>query len=369
MAGAGRTVRPMPANTPTPKPPAALPDGIEIFRAGRHIDDQGTAHQFSEADLNGMAASYDPALREAPLTVGHPENNLPAYGWVKGVARNASGALVMNPHQVEPQFAEMVQAGRFKKRSASFYPPAAPNNPTPGKWYLRHVAFLGAQPPAVAGLKDIQFSTADATADGAVSFSESVQSANLPPSANLAPVTPLPIPVKQEKPPMTPEEMQAQIDAANKKTADANAAREAAEKTAKESAAQLASFAESAKAQRHAGHVSFAEGEVKAGRLLPKDKGAAVAVLNLLAESQPVEFSEGDSTKKVTPVEWLKGLIAAAKPVVSFGEHAPGAGHQPGAGASKGKTDAEIDTDAKAYSRQNKVSYAEALIAVTSFTS
>lgn len=358
----------MPANTPTnnPKPPAALPDGIEIFRAGRHIDDQGTAHQFSEADLDGMAASYDPALREAPLTVGHPENNLPAYGWVKGVARNASGALVMNPHQVEPQFAEMVHAGRFKKRSASFYPPAAPNNPTPGKWYLRHVAFLGAQPPAVAGLKDIQFSTADAAADGAVSFSESVTAA----PAFTPPVH------HQEKPTMTPEEMQAKIDAANKSAEAANkaaeeakAAKEAAEKKATDATTQLASFAETAKAQRHAGHVSFAEGEVKAGRLLPKDKGAAVAVLNLLAESQPVEFSEGDTTKKVTPVEWLKGLITSAKPVVSFGEHAPGAGYQSGAGSSKGKTDAEIDTDAKAYARQNKVSYAEALDAVTSFTS
>ena len=317
------------------------------------------AHEFSEADLNGMAASYDPALREAPLTVGHPENNLPAYGWVKGVARNADGVLVMTPHQVEPQFAEMVQAGRFKKRSASFYPPAAANNPTPGKWYLRHVAFLGAQPPAVAGLKDIQFSTADATADGAVSFSESVTAA----PAFTPPVH------HQEKPTMTPEEMQAQIDAANKAAEAAKAAQEAAEKTASAATTQLASFAEAAKAQRHAGHISFAEGEVKAGRLLPKDKGAAVAVLNLLAESQPVEFSEGDSTKKVTPVEWLKGLIASAKPVVSFGEFAPGAGHQPGAGSAKGKTDAEIDTDAKAYARQNKVSYAEALSAVTSFTS
>lgn len=136
---------------------------------------------------------------------------------------------------------------------------------------------------------------------------------------------------------MTPEEMQAKIDAANKATAAANAAREAAEKKSNEATAQLASFAESTKAQRNAGHVSFAEGEVKAGRLLPKDAGAAVAVLNLLAESQPVEFSEGDSTKKVTPVEWLKGLIANAKPVVSFGEHAPGAGHQPGAGSSRAR--------------------------------
>lgn len=130
---------------------------IEVFRAGVHLDDQGVQHHFSEADLAGMASSYNPALREAPLTVGHPKDNLPAYGWVKSVSRTANGALAITPHQLEPQFAEMVQAGRFKKRSASFYPPQAPHNPMPGKWYLRHVAFLGAQPPAVAGLKDVQF--------------------------------------------------------------------------------------------------------------------------------------------------------------------------------------------------------------------
>lgn len=140
---------------------------IEIFRAGQHIDDAGVAHHFSESDLAGMAASYNPALREAPLTVGHPKNNLPAYGWVRAVGRSAAGALTITPHQVDPQFAEMVQAGRFKKRSASFYPPQAPNNPTPGKWYLRHVAFLGAQQPAVNGLADVNFKAAG---DGAVCF-------------------------------------------------------------------------------------------------------------------------------------------------------------------------------------------------------
>ena len=71
--------------TPPATLPSTLPDGIEIFRAGRHLDDAGVAHHFSEADLDGMAASYSPALREAPLTVGHPKDNLPAYGWVKAV--------------------------------------------------------------------------------------------------------------------------------------------------------------------------------------------------------------------------------------------------------------------------------------------
>lgn len=329
-----------------PKPAAALPDGIEIFRAGRHTDDAGGIHDFSEADIAGMVARYDPALREAPLTVGHPASNLPAYGWVARLTHNADGRLAMDTRAVEPQFAEMVREQRFPKRSASFYPPSHPNNPKPGGWYLRHVAFLGAQPPAIAGLKDIQFAEADNA--GAVNFSEAS--------------TPTTLKDTMDK------EMQAQLDAANKATADANAALLASQAATKQATDKLASFAEAARVQRTAGHVSFAEAEVKAGRLLPKDQGAAVAVLDLLADSQPVEFSEGNTTQKVTPVEWLKGLITNAKPVISFGEHAPGTGHQPGAGSAKGKTDAEIDTAAKAYARQNKVSYAEGLSAVTSFT-
>ena len=347
----------MPSKKPaTHTPPAALPDGIEIFRAGRHLDDAGVAHHFSEADLDGMASSYDPALREAPLTVGHPQDNLPAYGWVKAVARTAAGALAITPHQVEPQFAEMVQAGRFKKRSASFYPPQAPNNPTPGKWYLRHVAFLGAQPPAVAGLKDIQFSEGDAT--GAVNFSETVTT--------------------HQEPDDMSKELQDQLDAANAKLAAETTARTKAEAEAashKQAATtaneQAASFAEKARSDRKAGFVSFAEAQVTAGRLLPKDKDMAVATLDALADAQPVEFAEGDATRKVSPAQWLQDLITNAKPAVSFGEFAPGnTGGQAQPGAAKGKSDAEVDQAAQAYMRQHKVNYAEALTAVTtSFTS
>ena len=344
----------MPQNRPANT--ALLPDGIEIFRAGRHMDDAGAAHHFTEADLDGMAASYSPALREAPLTVGHPKDNLPAYGWVKAVARTPAGTLAITPHQVEPQFAEMVQAGRFKKRSASFYPPHAPNNPTPGKWYLRHVAFLGAQPPAVAGLKDIAFSEGDAT--GAVNFSD--------------PVTTDPVTTTQEPDDMSKElqeqlaKVQADLAAAKEATTKAQADAAAHKKAADDAQAQAASFAEKARADRKAGFVSFAETQVQAGRLLPKDKDMAVATLDALADAQPVEFAEGDTTRKVSPAQWLQDLIAKAPPAVSFGEFAPRSATQVQPGAAQGKSDAEIDQAAKAYMRQHKVDYSEALGAVTS---
>lgn len=323
---------------------ARLPDWIEIFRAGRHVDDAGQAHEFSAADVAAMAAGYDPALREAPLTVGHPASNLPAYGWVKGLAA-ADGLLTMSPHQVEPAFSEMVRAGRFKKRSASFYPPASPNNPAPGCWYLRHVAFLGAQPPAVAGLKDIQFSAGDADA-GAVCFSEAV----LPPSTH------------QETTTMD-EEMKSRLAQAEAEAAAAKAAQATAEAAAQSANAQLAQFAEQQRQDRHAGHVSFAEAQVKDGKLLPKDKETAVAVLDQLAEAQPVEFSEGGAAKKVAPAEWLKGLIAGANPVVSFGEFAPAAAGE----SPRGLSDAALDQRAIAYARQHHVSYGEAIGRVCGF--
>lgn len=347
----------MPSKKPATAPASVtLPDGIEIFRPGRHTDDQGIAHHFTEADVDGMAASYNPALREAPLTVGHPKDNLPAYGWVKAVSRNAAGVLAITPHNVEPQFAEMVADKRFPKRSASFYPPQAPNNPTPGKWYLRHVAFLGAQPPAIAGLKDIQFSEDDA--GGAVSFSE----------IEPAPSTP------QESLSMTEAEikaMQEQLAAEKKAREKAEADAAESKKKADTAQAETASFAERARADRKAGFVSFAETQVEAGRLLPKDKAMTVATLDALADAQPVEFAEGDTTRKVSPAQWLQDLIAKAQPSVSFGEFAPGhVSGQVQPGVAKGKSDAEIDKAAKDYARQHKVDYAEALTAVTtSFTS
>jgi vacuolar-type H+-ATPase subunit I/STV1 len=49
--------------------------------------------------------------------------------------------------QVQPEFEKMVKQGLFKKRSVSLHP----------QYGLNHIGFLGALPPAVAGLKDISF--------------------------------------------------------------------------------------------------------------------------------------------------------------------------------------------------------------------
>lgn len=123
---------------------------INIFKTGTHTSMGGAELNFSEADLQAVATSYDPKLHEAPIVVGHPKSDDPAFGWVKGVTFE-DGNLYAEPHQVDEAFAEMVADGKFKKVSAAFYAPGSANNPTPGSYHLRHVGFLGAQPPAVKG--------------------------------------------------------------------------------------------------------------------------------------------------------------------------------------------------------------------------
>ncbi len=141
---------------------------LHIFRPGRQTAMNGLTLEFSESDLAASAAAYDPAKHEAPIVIGHPKHDAPAYGWVKSLA-TAEDGLQAEPHQVDAAFAELVEAGRYKKISASFYLPDAPNNPVPGVYYLRHVGFLGAQPPAVKGLKAAEFADAE---DGVVEFGD-----------------------------------------------------------------------------------------------------------------------------------------------------------------------------------------------------
>jgi hypothetical protein len=145
---------------------SALFDGkwIEIFRAG----DYGPKGSYSERDLDQLAADYSPSTHEAPLVIGHPQTNAPAYGWVEMLKRTGS-TLLAKFRQVVPALEESIKAGRFKKRSISIAR-------SPGvKLQLHHVGFLGAQPPEVKGLADVAL---DLTSGESIAFREA-ESADL----------------------------------------------------------------------------------------------------------------------------------------------------------------------------------------------
>ena len=78
----------------------------------------GQALEFSESDLQATVGAYDPAKHEAPLVVGHPQHDLPAYGWVQSLQFN-EGGIDATPAQVNTDFADMVAAGALRKISAT----------------------------------------------------------------------------------------------------------------------------------------------------------------------------------------------------------------------------------------------------------
>jgi hypothetical protein len=128
----------------------AFRDWIEIFRGGQQVDAAGQTHN-GDALIDKATASYDPAKHQAPVVIGHPSTDAPAYAWVEGLrasVHNGVKTLEAKLTQVDEGFAKLVADGRFKMRSAAFYPDGS----------LRHVGFLGAAPPAVKGLKPIAFS-------------------------------------------------------------------------------------------------------------------------------------------------------------------------------------------------------------------
>jgi hypothetical protein len=144
---------------------------VEIFAAGSHTDSEGRAHQINPSFLENVAANFNPKEHEAPVVVGHPAENAPAYGWTRELRVNGD-RLEARFSDVDSEFEQMVEAGKFKKRSASFYVDAnsAPGGKAPS---LRHVGFLGALPPSVKGLKDIRFAEGKTlTFDGEINFSE-----------------------------------------------------------------------------------------------------------------------------------------------------------------------------------------------------
>lgn len=55
---------------------------FEIFKTGSHTSDKGIQKEYSLDYLNFIAQSYNPTEDEAPIVIGHPLDNSPAYGRV-----------------------------------------------------------------------------------------------------------------------------------------------------------------------------------------------------------------------------------------------------------------------------------------------
>ena len=355
---------------------------IQIFKPGKHTAMSGSTLAFSESDLQASAAAYDPSKHEAPIVIGHPKADAPAYGWIR--ALQFADGLEASPHQIDPQFAEMVQAGKFKKVSASFYTPDSPSNPVPGVYYLRHVGFLGAQPPAVKGLRPLEFADAE---QGIVMFADwtDVQNASLWRRLREWMIGEKGLDVADNILPdyavqsLEQNALQSDPDDEANSPAPQFSETKGAGMTDEEKARLAALEAENVKlkeqaktrkaAEIHAANAAFAEKLVQEGKILPIQKAVCVATLDFVdGDEKVVEFGEGDEKKPLQDA--IKAFLESLPKQVDYAERSRDAGAErtvefAGApGYSIDPVKLEIHAKALAYQESHKVDYVTAVKAV-----
>lgn len=345
---------------------------IHSFKAGRRTAMNGTVIDFTEADVAATAAAYNPAVSEAPIVVGHPSTDGPAYGWVK--AFTAQGPdLFAEPHQVNAEFAELVRAGAYKKVSISLYPKDHPHNPVPGVYYPRHLGYLGATPPAIKGLKPTEFGEDaaclelvwDFTEEPTATATDPATAAPQAPETPAAPAPPATPPATPPEPTVTPAQAQALQDRANQLEADLAAAH-----------ATLQRQAAAANTERHA---AFAETLLADARIAPADKDLLVALLDHTEPAalpgtpvQLVQFGEGTAAKPMAQA--LRDFLQALPKRVAFGEQASRdrAAQAPAAAPTTQYAEGTppeaiaLDQRIQAHAAAHKLSYADAAHAVAS---
>ena len=342
---------------------SALDGWIDVCRTGRWRDANGRDVDVTEAKLDGIVEAYgksDPA----PLVVGHPPLDAPAWGWIESVRRTGD-RLQAKFRDVAPEFRAAVEAGRYTGRSIALKGDQ-----------LRHVGFLGGRAPAVDGLSPTQFgSKADETivlaetelaADTASAVrmalrsmaglargmrdrmiaSDGIDAANeaLPDwqienlnriADDLDDADPAtfakPEPGKDPKP-------QAQEGNVTDKPTEAELAAQKATNDAKETelAAREASLEAAEKANASAATLAAAERAIEphvaAGRVLPAEKaGLAALMASLPQDDATIEFAapEGEGVVQKKPREILDALLAALPARVDYREDLAGGAMPP----------------------------------------
>lgn len=318
-------------------------DWIPVFKTGTHTDSKGNTRTWTEADIDKIASSYDTGTHEAPVVIGHPVDNAPAYGWVEGLKREGQ-ILYAKFKGLVPEFVQMVKKGLFKKRSISLNQDLT----------LNHIGWLGAMPPAVKGLPDVAFSDKGSLTieyeereeDKTMSFIEKLKNLLKAEGVDVADINTKNFSEEEAKRKVETfiqqqtvefSEKVASFEAAKKKHDEELKAKEDAVK-AREDALKNEEAAAKKKAV-----ASFCEGLKKESRLIPAMEKLGMGITNFMEAiasiETTIEFSEGDKKVKQTPLEFMQLFLSSLPKQIEFGEVA-GRNKDAGSGSAGEKLEA-----------------------------
>ncbi|HEY3276393.1 MAG TPA: hypothetical protein VGJ94_07210 [Syntrophorhabdaceae bacterium] len=292
-----------------------------VFKTGVHTDAAGNERTWTAGDLDRIASAYDPSGHEAPVVIGHPKENSPAFGWVKGLIRK--GAMLYADAELLPEFEEMIKKGLFRKRSISLYQDGT----------LRHIGFLGAAPPAIKGLPDIRFKEEEGIF---IEFTDSNISENRREGRQGGRPMKFMEWIRQlagkegvvidDLPSISfgEEERKRQVEVEEEKKrlevqfAEGHKAKEEALRSREE---KIESREREA---RKAGITAFCETLQQEGRLTPSMMGAGVGMTNFLESiaslDRAIEFAEGDKKVRQTPLEFMEAFLKGLPKFIEFSE-------------------------------------------------
>lgn len=152
-----------------------LTDWFPVFIGGEQTDARGNTHNWTDDDLDQIVTNSNQRIADniysgAPLVVGHPKTDDPAFGWVESVKRVGS-TLYAKATKLHDKFAEGVQSGLWPNRSVRI-------GKDDNGHYLRHIGFLGGKPPAVEGMDPVYNQDTEATEGEVFDFEADVYTPN-----------------------------------------------------------------------------------------------------------------------------------------------------------------------------------------------
>ncbi len=303
---------------------------VEVFRPGTFRAMNGQEYTFSSEDVAAMATGYDPESSPAPVVVGHPKHDDPAFGWARGFEVGEDGTLIAELGDLAPEFISAVEDGRYRKVSMKFFPPEASNNPAPGTYYPRHIGFLGGAAPAVSGLAPVQF--ADGEEAELVEIEFGAQEVGESAASVLRSLREFVIEKfgREDADKAVPEYQIRWIEGAGKEPEETPDFAEPPQETPKKEtpmpdmqslAEREARVAARERNLAHTENTAFAEALIEQGRLVPAQRAGVIALLDELATGgdREIAFSENGEEKKTSAEQLLKDVLSAAPEGVAFG--------------------------------------------------
>lgn len=146
---------------------------FQIMRPGKFNCSDGREFSFTKRDLEEIVETYSTEKRKAVLTANHPDDDLPELGDVKALYYDNEALYAVG--RFSDRLEREVRDGTRRNRSAALFLPNSKGNPTPGKYYLKHVGFLDNDIyPAIKGMEPVQLSSGG----GVVCFSASSEPVN-----------------------------------------------------------------------------------------------------------------------------------------------------------------------------------------------